>query len=73
MKGFCNFIGGFFLGGVLISAIVMLFTPMSGSEMRGRINDNFHSIRDEVSAAAKSRGDELREELARLQKKSLPS
>jgi gas vesicle protein len=69
MKAFGKFLAGFILGGILGSILAILFAPVSGNELRGRIEDNFYHVRNEVETAAKQRSEELKKELAKLQKK----
>lgn len=69
MKAFGKFLAGFLLGGILGSLLALLLAPVSGSELRGRIENNFSRVRTEVESAAKQRSEELKRELARLQKK----
>ncbi len=70
MKVFGKFLAGFLLGGILGSILALLLAPVSGNELRGRIEKNFYHVRTEVESAAKQRSEELKQELARLQKKN---
>lgn len=69
MKALGKFLAGFLLGGILGSLLAMLLAPVSGNELRGRIENNFYRVRTEVESAARQRSEELKQELARLQKK----
>ena len=70
MKSIEKFLTGFFLGGIVGALAVLLFTPEPGDKMRQRIKDNYLHVRDEVQNAARQRSEELKQELARLQKKT---
>ncbi len=70
MKVVAKFLAGFLIGGIVGSVIALLLAPVSGVEMRDRIKTNVHRVRSEVETAAKQRSEELKQELARLQKKA---
>lgn len=70
MKALEKFLAGLLLGGIVGSLLALLLAPVSGVEMRNRIKTNVHHVRSEVESAAKQRSEELKQELARLQKKS---
>jgi gas vesicle protein len=69
MRTLGRFFIGLLLGGITGSALALLFAPLSGEEMRTRIKDNVYYVRNEVETAAKQRSEELKLELAKLQKK----
>jgi gas vesicle protein len=71
MKKFGSFLCGGLLGAFLAGLIVILVTPVTGAAMRNRIRDSFMNVRNEVKDAVVNRSTELRQELARLQKKEL--
>lgn len=70
MKKLSKFLAGLFIGAILGSALATLLAPMAGTEMRAKIEENYLNIRNEVQNAAKQRSEELKIELAKLQKKS---
>ncbi len=70
MKTALKFLAGLLIGGIVGSVIALLWAPVSGVEMRDRIQTNIHHVRSEVESAAKQRSEELKQELARLQKKA---
>lgn len=55
MRTFFNFIGGLFLGAAVGGLLALLFAPSSGEKLR-----------EDVAAAGRDKGSELREQLARL-------
>lgn len=58
-----DFIAGFFLGGVFGAAIALLFTPVSGDEMREQIRDKSIELKDraeDLSVEATKKAEELR-------------
>jgi len=59
MRKFGNFVLGAFIGGVIGSALALLFAPTTGDNARHEIVDYFTHIKDEVDRAA----DEKRAEL----------
>jgi gas vesicle protein len=70
MKTFGKFLAGFVLGGITGSLIGLLFAPTTGSQTKAKIKDNIYYVRDEVQKAANQRSEELKKELAFLQKKA---
>jgi len=70
MNQFSKFLAGFLFGGILGGAFALLLTPMPGSEMRGMVKEKITYVRDEFDNAAKTRSEELKLELAKLQKKA---
>ncbi|MEN6571469.1 MAG: YtxH domain-containing protein [Anaerolineaceae bacterium] len=73
MKKFGSFVLGVLLGAVTGSIIATLFAPTSGQVLRERLQDHYMAIRDEVNAASAEKTRELREELAKLQKREIPT
>lgn len=66
MKQIFNFLSGMILGGLVGAAVVMLFTPTSGEDLRDRIQERSIQLKDEVKAVAGARRAELERELAAL-------
>ena len=73
MKKCGMFMLGALLGAVTGALLATLFAPTSGSQLRDQIQDRYLTIRSEVSQAAADRTKELRDELARLQKREIPT
>ena len=69
MRSIEKFLKGFLLGGIVGCLIALMLAPASGSETRVKIKDNIYYVKNEVESAAKARSAELKEELARLQKR----
>jgi gas vesicle protein len=61
-----NLVLGFVLGGLVGSSVALLFTPMSGDELRMEVREYSRQVKDEVELAAKQRQSELERELANL-------
>jgi len=57
---------GTLLGGLIGSALVLLFTPVSGAEARERFSGFFTNISEQVAVAAKEKRLELEKQLDRL-------
>ncbi|MBN1145823.1 MAG: YtxH domain-containing protein [Anaerolineales bacterium] len=72
MKNVVNFLGGFLLGGLLGATLVLLVTPASGDEFRGRVRGEVERVRFEVNKAASDRRIELEQQLAALRKPGNP-
>lgn len=64
-----KFLSGFLMGGILGGILAMLLTPLSGEEMRTRIQEKYDFAKLEVQKAAEARSAELQQQLAALQKK----
>lgn len=73
MKKIGTFALGAFLGGLTGAILATLFAPASGSVMREKIADRYLSVRTEVSQAASEKTKELRDELAKMQKREIPT
>ena len=69
MRTFWKFILGAVIGGVLGTAIALLFAPVAGNDLRERIRDYCTNIRDEVKVAATNKSQELQSKLALLQRR----
>lgn len=72
MKNFGNFLIGLLTGAVIGGALALLFAPSSGDATRARLQESYSHIRNEVKEAATTKANDLKTELARLQKKVLP-
>jgi len=66
MRRVINFLSGAILGGMIASALVLLFTPSSGSELRNQISELVNKTYEEVRQAGEQRRDELQLELQDL-------
>jgi gas vesicle protein len=64
-----SFFLGFIFGAVTGGVLTLLFTPSSGQTMRETIQQRYGKLRNDVNEAAAQRTRELREDLARLQKR----
>jgi gas vesicle protein len=69
MRGLVKFILGAAIGGVIGSVLAFLFAPISGQQLRDRVNDYCTNIRDDVKNAAEMKRQELQNELLARQKK----
>ncbi len=66
MRKFGNFMFGIMLGGILGSAIAILFAPASGEKARDEIKAYFVNLKEEVNRAADEKRAELEMELDKL-------
>lgn len=66
MRNLSNFLTGFFFGGLIGAAAVMLFTPTSGENLRLKIQERSIQLKDDLKAVADARRAELERELAAL-------
>ena len=66
MRRVANFLSGAVLGGLIASALVLLFTPSSGVNLRQQISDLANKTYEEVRSAGEHRRDELLLELQEL-------
>lgn len=69
MRTFGKFVLGAVIGGILGTALALLFAPVAGNDLRERIRDYCTNIRDEVQDAATSKSQELQSHLAALQRR----
>jgi gas vesicle protein len=69
MNKLVSFVIGAFSGALVSSILVLLLTPMKGTEVRARLGNSFVHVQNEVKTAAQKRVDELNQQLARLQNK----
>ena len=54
------------MGGFLGSALVLLYTPAKGSELKGKLQETVQKIRDEVRQAGEEKRAELEAQLDAL-------
>jgi gas vesicle protein len=73
MKSATRFLEGFILGGLVGVAVALLFTPASGEELRGQMQNEVARIRSEVTRAAGARRAELEDQLAAMRAPRPPS
>lgn len=66
MKNFTSMLSGVVLGALVASGLVLLFTPLSGKELRERAIDYAQNVRDEVRQAGVEKRAELEAQLASL-------
>jgi gas vesicle protein len=66
MRSVTNFLGGFAVGALIGAGIMLLLTPYSGEELRGRVQSEAARIQSEVKQAAEDRRAELEEQLSAL-------
>jgi len=66
MKKISRFITGAFLGALVSSLLVLLFTPKSGSQLRHTVTNRIQNISSEIRIASEQKRKELEEELERL-------
>jgi gas vesicle protein len=71
MKKFGSFIIGIFTGALVGGILALLFTPLKGSALRARLGSSFVHVQNEVKNAAKNRMEELNQQLARMQNKTV--
>jgi len=57
---------GAILGGFLGSALVLLYTPAKGSELKGKLQETVQKIRDEARQAGEEKRAELEAQLDAL-------
>lgn len=66
MKKILSFSIGFFTGAVVVGVITLLFAPDSGSGLRETLKDSYVQTKQEISAAAQRKREELETELTKL-------
>ncbi|MEA5079008.1 MAG: YtxH domain-containing protein [Anaerolineaceae bacterium] len=69
MRKFGSYILGAAIGGLIGSALALLFAPVSGGLVRERIRNATSNIQNDVKSAAEQKSLELRQQLEALQKK----
>ena len=72
MKSFGSFLVGLLTGAVIGGGLALLFAPSSGEDTRARLQESYSHVRNEVKEAAVTKAQEMKSELARLQKKVMP-
>jgi gas vesicle protein len=63
MRRTMGFLIGATIGGIIGAAVALLFTPLSGQELRNQIGDRSQSFAADIRQAANSRRIELQERL----------
>lgn len=66
MNKFNSFVAGAFLGGLISSVLVLLFTPYSGAELQNNVSDYIDNVRNEVEKAGADKRKELETQLEDL-------
>lgn len=66
MRKMVVFLMGALSGGVVGAALALLLTPASGTELRDQVTGRYHTVQDEVRAAATARRAELEHQLQTL-------
>ncbi len=66
MRKFGNLMLGAILGGLIGSALALLFAPASGEITRSEIESYFKNLQEEVNRAADEKRAELEEQLRKL-------
>jgi len=66
MRKFGNLMFGAILGGLVRSALALLFAPASGEKTRSEIDAYFKNLQEEVSRAADEKRAELETQLRKL-------
>jgi gas vesicle protein len=61
-----SYFKGLFWGGLIASAIVLLYTPFKGEELKARAKDYLDNVKNEVKEAGEDKRREMEEELAFL-------
>jgi len=66
MKKFFYLLLGTILGGLIGSALALLFAPASGTELRSQLSGHIANMREEISKAAQEKRQELEGQLKNL-------
>jgi len=61
-----SYFKGLFWGGLIASAIVLLYTPYKGEDLKARAKDYLDNVKNEVKEAGEDKRREMEEELAFL-------
>ena len=61
-----SYFKGLFWGGLIASAIVLLYTPYKGEDLKSRAKDYLDNVKTEVKEAGEEKRREMEEELAFL-------
>ena len=70
MDKFGKFLAGVMIGGIVGGVLGLLLAPAPGSQTCEKVKERFTYVKDEVQKAAAQRSEELKQELAVLQKKA---
>ncbi len=70
MKKISRFITGAFLGALVSSLLVLLFTPKSGNQLRNTVTERVQNIATDIRHASEQKRKELEEELESLKTSS---
>lgn len=70
MDKFGKFLAGVMIGGIIGSVLGLLLAPAPGSQTCEKVKKQINYVKDEVQKAAAQRSEELKQELALLQKKA---
>jgi gas vesicle protein len=66
MRKFRNLMFGAILGGLIGSALALLFAPASGEKTRSEIESYFKNLQEEVGRAADEKREELEAQLNKM-------
>lgn len=66
MKKAFSFLNGFFTGAILVSLVVLLFTPESGEGVRSSVKEIVERTKQEINKASQEKRLELEAELTKL-------
>jgi gas vesicle protein len=66
MSKISSYFKGLFWGGLIASAIVLLYTPYKGENLKARVKDYLDNVKSEVKEAGEEKRREMEEELAFL-------
>ncbi len=66
MRKLISLLIGFAIGAVLGGTLVLLFSPVSGKEVKDRLRDGVKETFDEARTASQTRRAELEAELAKM-------
>lgn len=66
MRKFGNLMFGAILGGLIGSALALLFAPASGEKTRSEIESHFKNLQEEVGRAADEKRVELESQLKKM-------
>ena len=66
MRKFFAFLLGTLSGSVVGAALALLLTPSSGDDLRAQVTGRYHTVQDDVRAAAVARRAELERQLQEL-------
>lgn len=61
-----SYFKGLFWGGLIASAVVFLYTPFKGEDLKARAMDYLDNVKNEVKEAGEEKRREMEEELAFL-------